>query len=131
MPCLHSTRRTLLLVALASLAVGTSLVSETANTPLTVSDVDIQACAPVRQLSALKDELEAAQSPIMRTVFSWLFPFGPGWNSVLGTFYISSVPNFILAFIPAQINPNTLNTMTAFAHEAKERGGESVRHREA
>lgn len=25
------------------------------------------------------------------------------------------VPNFILAFIPAQINPNTLNTMTAFA----------------
>jgi hypothetical protein len=26
-----------------------------------------------------------------------------------------SVPNFILAFIPAQINANTLNTMTAFA----------------
>jgi hypothetical protein len=26
-----------------------------------------------------------------------------------------SVPNFILAFIPAEINPNTLNTMTAFA----------------
>ncbi|KAM5538460.1 hypothetical protein V8D89_007793 [Ganoderma adspersum] len=115
MPSLHSTRRTLLLVALATLAVGTSLVSETAKTPLTVSNADIQACAPVRQLSALKEELEAAQSPIMRTVFSWLFPFGPGWNSVLGTFYISSVPNFILAFIPAQINPNTLNTMTAFA----------------
>ncbi|EIM91296.1 Zinc/iron permease [Stereum hirsutum FP-91666 SS1] len=51
----------------------------------------------------------------MRQVFAWLFPFGPGWNSVLGTFYISSVPNFILAFIPAQINRNTLNTMTAFA----------------
>lgn len=26
-----------------------------------------------------------------------------------------SVPNFILAFIPAEINGNTLNTMTAFA----------------
>jgi len=26
-----------------------------------------------------------------------------------------SVPNFILAFIPAEINANTLNTMTAFA----------------
>jgi len=26
-----------------------------------------------------------------------------------------SVPNFILAFIPAQINRDTLNTMTAFA----------------
>jgi hypothetical protein len=58
--------------------------------------------------------------------------------TVLGTFYISSyansrlppltlsinkrhfigsesIPNFILAFIPAQINGDTLNTMTAFA----------------
>ena len=60
--------------------------------------------------------------------------------SVLGTFYISScvrflhpgdpltqlcsflfslessrIPNFILAFIPAEINRDTLNTMTAFA----------------
>ena len=26
-----------------------------------------------------------------------------------------SVPNFILAFIPAKINSDTLNTMTAFA----------------
>ncbi|TBU49754.1 ZIP-like iron-zinc transporter [Dichomitus squalens] len=115
MPSLLSTRRTLLLVALASLAVGTSILSETPKAPLVVSDSDIQGCAPIQQLSALKEELEAAQSPIMRTVFSWLFPFGPGMNSVLGTFYISSVPNFILAFIPAQINPNTLNTMTAFA----------------
>ncbi|KAI0787837.1 ZIP-like iron-zinc transporter [Fomes fomentarius] len=114
MSSLRSCRRTLLLVALAAtLSVGTSIVSE--KTPLVVSDADIQGCAPIQQLSALKEELESAQSPIMRTVFSWLFPFGPGWNSVLGTFYISSVPNFILAFIPAQINPNTLNTMTAFA----------------
>jgi hypothetical protein len=30
-------------------------------------------------------------------------------------FVFDSVPNFILAFIPAQINRNTLNTMTAFA----------------
>ena len=37
MPSLLSTRRILLLVALATLAVGTSLVSETAKTPLTVS----------------------------------------------------------------------------------------------
>jgi len=28
---------------------------------------------------------------------------------------VQRVPNFILAFIPAEINPNTLNTMTAFA----------------
>lgn len=29
--------------------------------------------------------------------------------------YVSSVPNFILAVIPSQIHPDTLNTMTAFA----------------
>jgi hypothetical protein len=86
----------------------------------------------VQKLSALKKTLDEQESPIMRTVFAWLFPFGPAWNSILGTFYISSsviclfhalselngvysVPNFILAFIPAEINPDTLNTMTAFA----------------
>jgi solute carrier family 39 (zinc transporter), member 7 len=86
----------------------------------------------VQKLSALKNALDEQESPIMRKVFAWLFPFGPAWNSIIGTFYISSsvhsslralsqligrpsVPNFILAFIPAEINPDTLNTMTAFA----------------
>lgn len=76
---------------------------------------DVAQCTAVQQLSKLKEEIAGDESPVMRQVFAWLFPFGPGWNSVLGTFYISSVPNFILAFIPAQINRNTLNTMTAFA----------------
>ncbi|KAK0446264.1 ZIP zinc transporter-domain-containing protein, partial [Armillaria borealis] len=75
----------------------------------------IHHCASVQQLSAIKIAAEDQESPIMRKIFAWLFPFGPAWNSVLGTFYISSVPNFILAFIPARINANTLNTMTAFA----------------
>ncbi|KAF8164005.1 ZIP-like iron-zinc transporter [Pholiota molesta] len=82
---------------------------------LSVFENEIHECAPIRNLSALKETLTEQQSPILRTVFAWLFPFGPAWNSILGTFYISSVPNFILAFIPAQINANTLNTMTAFA----------------
>ncbi|CDO74899.1 hypothetical protein BN946_scf184988.g6 [Trametes cinnabarina] len=135
---LHSCRRTILLLALtASLVVGTAAVLESEKGSLVVSDADIQACEPVKQLSALKEEIEAAQSPIMRQVFSWLFPFGPGWNSVSllaptvrrkadhvaralhdcrrQTSSLCRVPNFILAFIPAQINPNTLNTMTAFA----------------
>jgi len=113
---LRCRRRLVLLTILASLAAGvSSIVADTTKMPLTVLSTEIEQCAPVVQLSELKQELEAAQSPIMRQVFAWLFPFGPGWNSVLGTFYISSVPNFILAFIPAQINPNTLNTMTAFA----------------
>ncbi|KAI0649363.1 ZIP-like iron-zinc transporter [Trametes meyenii] len=116
MPRLHSSHRTLVLVALvASVVAAASAALKGEEAPLLVTDADIQACEPVKALGVLKEELEAAQSPIMRQVFSWLFPFGPGWNSVLGTFYISSVPNFILAFIPAQINPNTLNTMTAFA----------------
>ncbi|KAJ7745764.1 ZIP-like iron-zinc transporter [Mycena metata] len=83
------------------------------ETPILASE--IQECLPVWRLSLLKTTLEAEESPLMRKVFAWLFPFGPAWNSILGTFYISSVPNFILAFIPAQINGNTLNTMTAFA----------------
>ncbi|KAI9461568.1 ZIP-like iron-zinc transporter [Lactarius psammicola] len=78
-------------------------------------EADIAQCPPVQRLSALKKEIAGDESPVLRQVFAVLFPFGPAWNSVLGTFYISSVPNFILAFIPAQINRDTLNTMTAFA----------------
>ncbi|KAI0084036.1 ZIP zinc transporter-domain-containing protein [Irpex rosettiformis] len=113
-------RRMLLLVlavfACCAFGLSSSVVGEVGKEQVvSVLDTDIRSCAPVKQLSVLKTELEEGQSPIMRQVFSWLFPFGPGWNSVLGTFYISSVPNFILTFIPSEINPNTLNTMTAFA----------------
>ncbi|TFK74195.1 Zinc/iron permease [Pluteus cervinus] len=90
-------------------------VSSSGADHLSVTVDDIHNCSSIRTLSTLKRTLEEGESPIMRQVFAWLFPFGPAWNSILGTFYISSVPNFILAFIPAQISPNTLNTMTAFA----------------
>jgi zinc transporter 7 len=83
---------------------------------LVVSEDDLHDhCEPILKLSLLKRTIEENQSPIMRQIFSWLFPFGPAWNSILGTFYISSVPNFILAFIPERVNGDTLNTMTAFA----------------
>ncbi|KAL1696885.1 ZIP zinc transporter-domain-containing protein [Schizophyllum commune] len=80
-----------------------------------VLEFEIMQTAPVQKLSQLQAALNAEESPIMRQVFSVLFPFGPALNSILGTFYISSVPNFILAFIPAEIHGDTLNTMTAFA----------------
>ncbi|KAL1666893.1 ZIP zinc transporter-domain-containing protein [Schizophyllum commune] len=80
-----------------------------------VLESEIMQTAPVQKLSQLQAALNAEESPIMRQVFSVLFPFGPALNSILGTFYISSVPNFILAFIPAEIHGDTLNTMTAFA----------------
>ncbi|KAF8239607.1 Zinc/iron permease [Tricholoma matsutake] len=80
-----------------------------------IMESEVQNCTPVQKLSALKNALDEHESPVMRKVFAWLFPFGPAWNSIMGTFYISSVPNFILTFIPAEIHPDTLNTMTAFA----------------
>ncbi|KAF6754427.1 ZIP-like iron-zinc transporter [Ephemerocybe angulata] len=115
------TRRVLLLLGLLLVVLGASeaahaqKASPSTEAVLSVYEKDIQECAPIQSLSALKEALEEDASPVMRKVFAVLFPFGPAWNSILGTFYISSVPNFILAFIPAQINTNTLNTMTAFA----------------
>jgi solute carrier family 39 (zinc transporter), member 7 len=106
--------RSLLLLGLLSLCILCASASKS-SIPLKITDHDIKQCSPVQQLDALKLELEEAESPIMRKIFSFLFPFGPALNSILGTFYISSVPNFILAFIPAKINADTLNTMTAFA----------------
>jgi zinc transporter 7 len=111
-------QRALLLVALLCLVVlqVTGECNNEEKEPWIVREADLQRCAAVRKLSAVKESIEEGEeSPIMRQVFAFLFPFGPGWNSILGTFYISSVPNFILAFIPAEINGNTLNTMTAFA----------------
>ncbi|RSH86247.1 uncharacterized protein EHS24_004485 [Apiotrichum porosum] len=55
-------------------------------------------------------------STTMRKVFATLFPFeSPAWNSILATFYISSIPNFILIAVPADLEPSSLNTMIAFA----------------
>ncbi|OCF32914.1 solute carrier family 39 (zinc transporter), member 7 [Kwoniella heveanensis BCC8398] len=52
----------------------------------------------------------------MKKVFGALFPFeSPAWNSVLATFYISSIPNFILLAVPATLEPSSLNTMISFA----------------
>lgn len=67
-----------------------------------------------------------------RALFAFLFPFeNPGANALLSTFYISSLPNFLLWLyalllpvdrtlmhvhsIPAEMDPSTLNTMVAFA----------------
>ncbi|OXB38664.1 solute carrier family 39 (zinc transporter), member 7 [Cryptococcus neoformans] len=52
----------------------------------------------------------------MKKVFATLFPFkSPAWNSILATFYISSIPNFILLAVPASLDPASLNTMISFA----------------
>ncbi|KAJ7592970.1 ZIP-like iron-zinc transporter [Mycena floridula] len=93
----------------------TVLASQEALLNVSVSSNDVHQSAAIQKLSLLKIALESDESPFMRRIFAILFPFGPAWNSILGTFYISSVPNLILAFIPAEISGPTLNTMTAFA----------------
>jgi len=37
--------------------------------------------ASVQKLSLLKATIEDHESPIMRRIFEFLFPFGPGWNA--------------------------------------------------
>ena len=45
-----------------------------------------------------------------------LFPSSsPAINSFLATAYISGPPNFILALVPTNVDPSSLNVMVAFA----------------
>ncbi|KIK99572.1 hypothetical protein PAXRUDRAFT_131749 [Paxillus rubicundulus Ve08.2h10] len=106
---------TLFVALLLCFALTSRGALESEQSILVIRESELHDCAAVEKLSDLRRAVEDNESPIMRQMFAWLFPFSPGWNAVLGTFYISSVPNFILAFIPAEINANTLNTMTAFA----------------
>ncbi|KAG2030148.1 ZIP zinc transporter-domain-containing protein [Suillus americanus] len=103
------TSRALVLALLLCSVCSVVVALENAQDSLVVRESEIHECHSVEKLSALKIAVEDEESPIMRQIFAWLFPFGPGWNSGKG------VPNFILAFIPAEIHPDTLNTMTAFA----------------
>src|ERR1051325_6070171 len=73
-------------------------------------------CPYIRALSAQKkDKLENESSKITKQIFSFLFPGSPRVNSLLGTFYISSIPNFILYFVPPDIQPSSLNSLVSFA----------------
>lgn len=65
---------------------------------------------------SLEDEKHSHDSASMKRFFATLFPFkSPAYNSILATFYISSIPNFILLAVPATLEPSSLNTMIAFA----------------
>ncbi|CAG8589371.1 uncharacterized protein OCT59_019801 [Rhizophagus irregularis] len=73
-------------------------------------------CPYVRALSEQKKEkMENESNRITKQVFSFLFPGSPRVNSLLGTFYISSIPNFILYFVPPDIQPSSLNSLVSFA----------------
>jgi len=101
-------------LALAGLVHAVASPTDFFKASVTADEID--KCSAARTLTAVKRQAADTQSNVIHQVFAFLFPFeSPAWNSILATFYISSVPNFILAFIPAEISPATLNVMSAFA----------------
>src|SRR6266542_1516555 len=73
-------------------------------------------CPHVRALSEQKKgKLRNESSNLTKKLFSSLFPGSPRVNSLLGTLYISSIPNFILYFVPPDIKPSSLNSLVSFA----------------
>lgn len=73
-------------------------------------------CEVVQELNVkLEEEHAHHHDSLIERIFEKLFPFGPAWNSVLATLYISGPPNFILAFIPASIDPSKLSMLVSFA----------------
>ncbi|KAG0302158.1 hypothetical protein BGZ98_007735 [Dissophora globulifera] len=58
---------------------------------------------------------ESISSSRMKALFAFLFPGSPMVNSLLGTTYISLIPNMLLYFVPPDIKPESLNTLVAFA----------------
>ncbi|KAI5454711.1 hypothetical protein NCC49_003599 [Naganishia albida] len=94
-------------VPLALAANRTIYESELLNLPL------------IKTLSKIKHQAESGASSSHSGFQSWafakLFPFDARWNSILATFYISSFPNFILAFVPANLDLSSLHNFIAFA----------------
>jgi zinc transporter 7 len=59
---------------------------------------------------------EEETSSLLQQTFKVLFPSAsPAVNSFLATAYISGPPNFILALVPTNVDPSSLNVMVAFA----------------
>ncbi|CAG8441463.1 13514_t:CDS:1 [Ambispora gerdemannii] len=73
------------------------------------------ACPYIQELNRQKRETQMIESKFTKTIFAYLFPGSPKVNSLLATFYISSVPNFILFFVPPDIRPSSLNSLVGFA----------------
>jgi zinc transporter 7 len=86
--------------------------------PKTCTKTNTQACPIVEQLTAHHSlgSGGAEQSSLLQQTFKVLFPSSsPAINSFLATAYISGPPNFILALVPTNVDPSSLNVMVAFA----------------
>ncbi|RIB09523.1 ZIP zinc transporter-domain-containing protein [Gigaspora rosea] len=72
-------------------------------------------CPFIQELNKQKKASLNIENNLTKQIFAFLFPGSPRVNSILGTFYISSIPNFILYFVPPDIKPSSLNSLVSFA----------------
>ncbi|CAG8623173.1 616_t:CDS:1, partial [Scutellospora calospora] len=72
-------------------------------------------CPYIQELNKQKKAKSNIENNLTKQIFNFLFPGSPRVNSILGTFYISSIPNFILYFVPPDIKPSSLNSLVSFA----------------
>ncbi|KAF3915062.1 hypothetical protein ABW21_db0205115 [Orbilia brochopaga] len=78
-------------------------------------DERLQTCDIVKELNRRKDWHAPTNASWTKQLFAVLFPGSPAVNALLATAYISGPPNFILALVPANIDPSSLTVMVAFA----------------
>ncbi|EWC46596.1 hypothetical protein DRE_04083 [Drechslerella stenobrocha 248] len=84
---------------------------------LSLKEIDdrLQSCEVVQELNRQKVESAPSGASWTKQLFAVLFPSTPAVNALLATAYISGPPNFILALVPANIDPSSLTVMVAFA----------------
>jgi zinc transporter 7 len=74
----------------------------------------LQECSVIGELEHII-ESESNGESLIQSLFTVLFPFGPGANSLLATTYISGIPNILLLFIPTDMRPSSLSILVSFA----------------
>ncbi|KAF3932125.1 hypothetical protein ABW20_dc0107430 [Dactylellina cionopaga] len=113
------TRALWLLLALGTFYVVSAqkeqLVTPTAEMSLQEIDDRLQTCEVVQELNRQKVDSTPLDASWTKQLFAILFPGSPAVNALLATAYISGPPNFILALVPANIDPSSLTVMVAFA----------------
>ncbi|RVD81650.1 uncharacterized protein DFL_009503 [Arthrobotrys flagrans] len=84
---------------------------------LSLQEIDdqLQTCEVVQELNFRKIQNAPTNESWTKQLFAILFPGSPAVNALLATAYISGPPNFILALVPANIDPASLTVMVAFA----------------
>ncbi|KAJ6257946.1 Zinc transporter [Drechslerella dactyloides] len=94
-----------------------SAQKEALDRELSLQEIDdrLQSCEVVQELNLRKVVNSPTEASWTKQLFDILFPGSPAVNAILATAYISGPPNFILALVPANIDPSSLTVMVAFA----------------